>query len=131
MQSSIESRVPFLDVDMIGYALNLPLTARTVPGRKGILRELALRHLPREIVERPKIGFGFNAAGYLKAAADPSFLADGMLRETLAVGRQEWTEALATLEGRWALYFWTGEIWCRQFLDRQSDADVDGALWQA
>jgi asparagine synthase (glutamine-hydrolysing) len=129
MQSSIETRVPFLDVDMIAYALNLPIEARTLPGRKGVLRELALRHLPREIVERPKIGFGFNAAAYLKPAADPQFLTDGILRETLAVDRESWTESLTALEGRWALYLWTGEIWCRQFLDGQTDAAIDEALW--
>jgi len=130
MQSSIETRVPFLDVDMLAFALNLPIEARTMPGRKGILRQLALRHLPREIVERPKIGFGFDAAAYLKPAADPRFLTDGLLRETLAVDRETWTESLTGLEGRWALYLWTGEIWCRQFLDGQTDAAIGEALWR-
>ena len=130
MQSSIETRVPFLDVDVIAYALNLPIAARTLPGRKGILRDLALRHLPRETIERPKYGFGFDVAGYLQPTADPRFLADGLLREMLALDRDSWTESLSALEGRWALYLWTGEIWCRQFLEGQSDATIEDALWQ-
>jgi asparagine synthase (glutamine-hydrolysing) len=130
MQSSIETRVPFLDVDVVAYALNLPLAARATPARKGVLRELALRHLPREIVERPKIGFGFDAAAYLTSAADPDFLADGSLRETLAIDRRQWRQSLSTLAGRWAVYLWTGEIWCRAFLEGHSDASIDAALWR-
>ena len=130
MQSSIETRVPFLDVDVTAYALNLPLEARTMPGRKGILRELALRHLPREIVERPKIGFGFDVGAYIRPAADPRFLADGVLCETLGLDRSAWAESVAALEGRWALYLWTAEIWCRQFLEGHTDAAIEQALWR-
>ena len=59
MATSIESRVPFLDNEVIDLARSLPLRYRqTLRHRKRVLKAVALRYLPREIVERKKSGFG-------------------------------------------------------------------------
>ncbi|HEB61352.1 MAG TPA: asparagine synthase (glutamine-hydrolyzing), partial [Phycisphaeraceae bacterium] len=58
MACALEVRCPFLDRKLTEYALSLPLKTLT-PGlkRKGLLRALARKSLPRETVDRPKMGF--------------------------------------------------------------------------
>lgn len=129
MQHSIETRVPFLDPNVVSLALNLPLEARATPLRKGILRGLARRHLPHGIAERFKFGFGFDVPKYLSDFADPSFLQDGCLRELFQVSREPWRRVVAELQRPHVLRFWTGEIWCRLLLEDQSVAAVESALW--
>lgn len=59
MATSIEARVPFLDNEVIDFARRLPLPYRqTLYGRKRVLKSVALRYLPAEIVRRKKSGFG-------------------------------------------------------------------------
>lgn len=58
MAVSLESRVPFLDPRVIEFAWRLPLSAKIAPGQgKMILRDILYRHVPRELIERPKMGF--------------------------------------------------------------------------
>jgi asparagine synthase (glutamine-hydrolysing) len=129
MRHSIETRVPFLDPDVVSFALNLPLEARVTPVRKGILRDLARRRLPRGIAERFKFGFGFDVRRYLSDAADPSFLENGYLRELFQVPRELWRRTIAGLLRPHVLRFWTGEIWCRLLLEGQSVRTVESDLW--
>ena len=58
MAASIESRVPFLDHQLVEFAAGLPAD-RKLSGlsTKRILREAVQDVLPRQILERPKMGF--------------------------------------------------------------------------
>ena len=59
MAHSIESRVPLLDNDVIAFASALPAPLKIRNGRrKHVLKEVAATLLPREILDRPKQGFG-------------------------------------------------------------------------
>jgi asparagine synthetase B (glutamine-hydrolysing) len=59
MQHSLEVRTPFLSIEMARFAERLPQSALCGAGwSKRILREVAYRYLPRELVDRPKVGFG-------------------------------------------------------------------------
>lgn len=59
MATSLEARVPFLDNEVIDIARSLPQDYKqTLRHRKRVLKEVALRYLPREIIERRKSGFG-------------------------------------------------------------------------
>lgn len=59
MATSIEARVPFLDNEIIDYAHSLPLQFKqTFKHRKRVLKDVALRYLPEQIVHRRKSGFG-------------------------------------------------------------------------
>lgn len=131
MQSSIETRVPFLDPEVVAVALNMPLEQRLEPERKQVLRDIARRVLPDGVADRPKVGFGFEIDRYLGAdVARPGFIADGRLREALGVAdRPAWQARVAAAAGQSALLLWTAEIWCRQFLDGDSDDAVADALW--
>ena len=58
MAASIESRVPFLDMEMIGWARSLPaeLKLKSSTGKR-LLRRAARDHLPDAIIDAPKRGF--------------------------------------------------------------------------
>jgi asparagine synthase (glutamine-hydrolysing) len=59
MAHSIESRVPFLDNEVVAFASTLPAALKIKNGRrKHVLKEVAARLLPREILDRRKQGFG-------------------------------------------------------------------------
>jgi len=59
MAHSIESRVPLLDHRVIEFAASLPAAMKISAGRrKHLLKEVAFRLVPRELLERPKQGFG-------------------------------------------------------------------------
>ena len=58
MLAGVELRAPLLDRRLSAVALDLSLDQLMPRGqRKGLLRALARRHLPAEIVDRPKMGF--------------------------------------------------------------------------
>jgi asparagine synthase (glutamine-hydrolysing) len=130
MQWSVETRVPFLDPEVVALALNLPLEAKVVPRRKELLRALAARHVPAAVEGRAKVGFALDARAYLEPAARPEFLAEGRLREVVGIAREPWAERLAELDAYGALLHWSGEVWCRVVLDGEPAERVEEALWR-
>jgi asparagine synthetase B (glutamine-hydrolysing) len=128
MSHSVETRLPFLDREMLGLVLNLPLEERVGPTVKGLLREVARRHLPAEIVARPKqAGMVFNSLRRIEQAARPGFLEHGHLRELLEEPAERWQRRLRRKNGRMRL--WTAEIWCRLVVDGQAISAVERDLW--
>lgn len=129
MQASVETRVPFLDPDFVEIVLNLPLHQRIEPRRKEPLKRLAESRLPPGIADRPKMGFGFSVADYLDGRVRASFVRDGYLRDCLGRDRETWEAHCSAASGLALLLLWTGEIWCRAFVDGQQDDEIDSALW--
>jgi asparagine synthase (glutamine-hydrolysing) len=67
MAHSLELRSPFLDRRVAEFAMRIPANLKIRKGRiKHITRELASRYLPEAIVNRPKKGFGFPLALWLR-----------------------------------------------------------------
>jgi asparagine synthase (glutamine-hydrolysing) len=58
MACALEVRCPFLDRDLAAAVLAMPIDD-LIPGgkRKGLLRNIARKYLPAEVVDRPKMGF--------------------------------------------------------------------------
>lgn len=67
MACSLEVRSPFLDQEVLALAAQLPDSA-LLRGRstKWALRQLAYRLVPREFIDRPKMGFGIPRAAWLR-----------------------------------------------------------------
>ncbi len=102
MAVGLEARAPLLDHRIVEFAMALPQSLKSSGGTsKWLLRKILYRKVPRELVERPKMGFGVPMADWLRGP-----LRDRMNRdlsspelETLgidaAVARAAWTEFLA------------------------------------
>ena len=59
MAHSLETRVPFLDNDLIDFVLRLPFSYKlTLKSHKILLKDTLSKFLPSSISERPKVGFG-------------------------------------------------------------------------
>jgi len=69
MSHSLETRVPLLDHRIVEFATQLPLSMKIHQGTgKWILRELLDRYVPRNLIERPKSGFGIPVGEWLKGS---------------------------------------------------------------
>jgi asparagine synthase (glutamine-hydrolysing) len=67
MAVSLETRVPFLDRQVLQLAWSLPLDVKLHDGQtKWLLRQVLQRHVPAELVDRPKMGFGFPIGRWLR-----------------------------------------------------------------
>ena len=67
MANSLETRVPFLDKDVVEFAWTLPVDYLRKGSRgKLVLRDVLYRHVPEEMVERPKTGFSIPIHKWLK-----------------------------------------------------------------
>ncbi len=58
MKYSLESRCPILDVDVMEFAFSIPHEFKYKEGmKKRILKDLTYEYIPKELLERPKVGF--------------------------------------------------------------------------
>lgn len=102
MAASLETRAPFLDHKVVEFAWNLPLSMKLRGSTtKWILREVLYRHVPRELVERPKAGFAIPLAQWLRGPlrdwAESLLSEESLRREGLLdphVTRRLWADHL-------------------------------------
>jgi asparagine synthase (glutamine-hydrolysing) len=67
MAVSLESRVPFLDHRIVEFAWSLPMNYK-LEGSNGkkVLKEVLYKYVPKQIMDRPKMGFGIPLSQWLK-----------------------------------------------------------------
>ncbi len=103
MSVSLETRAPLLDHRVVEFAWSLPETMKLGPmGSKEPLRRVLYRHVPREMMERPKMGFevpiGLWLRGPLRDWAE-ALLEEGRLKREgwfdNRLLRQVWSEHLS------------------------------------
>ena len=66
MSTSLEGREPFLDQHIIEWAAQLPSDFKYHKGQKKyILKQIVHQYIPKEMMERPKMGFGIPVQDWL------------------------------------------------------------------
>ena len=127
MAHGLEARSPFLDHELMEFAASLPVPLK-LSGRekKVVLRDAVAEWLPRDLLDRPKQGFGVPLARWLRqdlrefaceVLLDPASLDRGYFRgpaveqllRTHIEGREDLSSQL------WTLLF--AELWHREFVD--------------
>jgi asparagine synthase (glutamine-hydrolysing) len=114
MGASLEARAPLLDHRLIEYAWTLPQTLKYHGGTgKWLLRQLLYKYVPRELVDRPKMGFGIPIDVWLRGPLRDwaeALLDERRLREEgmfdSTVVRQTWCAHLAGRQNQQAR-LWT------------------------
>lgn len=67
MANSLETRVPLLDRRVVELASQLPMNMKIRNGEtKWLLRQVLYQYVPKELIERPKAGFGIPLAQWLR-----------------------------------------------------------------
>ncbi|HUC48656.1 MAG TPA: asparagine synthase (glutamine-hydrolyzing) [Xanthobacteraceae bacterium] len=67
MAVALEARVPLIDHRVVEFAWRLPQHLKVRNGTtKWILRQVLYRHVPPELIERPKMGFGIPLGEWLR-----------------------------------------------------------------
>ncbi|NRB40942.1 MAG: asparagine synthase (glutamine-hydrolyzing) [Pseudomonadales bacterium] len=67
MSVSLESRIPLLDHKIAEFAFSLPIDFKwNGLNGKWVLRQVLYRYVPKDIVDRPKMGFGIPLSAWLK-----------------------------------------------------------------
>ena len=86
MAASLEARCPFLDVDLMNFALSLPSAVAFPRGeRKALLRPLVQCLLPPEILHHPKTGFGVPVSRWMRGSLDHA-MEEFVFRRDAAIG---------------------------------------------
>jgi asparagine synthase (glutamine-hydrolysing) len=57
MKYALEARVPLLDHRIVEFAYSLPTEIKLKNGAKSILKDILYKQVPKELIDRPKMGF--------------------------------------------------------------------------
>jgi asparagine synthase (glutamine-hydrolysing) len=138
MAASLECRVPLLDHELVELAAKIPANVKVAGGElKSLMKKALADVLPREVLHRPKRGFGAPMGAWLKGALS-GMLESALSRESVESrgllnyapvarlisdhrsNRVDGTDKLLALLNL--------EVWCRVYLDGRTPNDVADEL---
>lgn len=113
MSVGLETRVPFLDHRLVEYVWSLPqdMKLRSQTG-KWILKQVLYKHVPQEMIDRPKMGFGVPLDRWLRVElrdwaedllSEARLQREGFFNTSLI--RKKWAEHLSG-KRNWAYHLW-------------------------
>jgi asparagine synthase (glutamine-hydrolysing) len=128
MVEGVEIRVPLLDVDLVAMAAGLPSNLK-YRGREGkwVFKKAMEPYLPKEVIYRPKTGFGAPLRDWLKhplrervdellserSLAQRGLFDAARVREFVRLDREGVIDGTYTVFAMMCI-----ELWCRIFLDQ-------------
>ena len=127
MAAGVEVRVPLLDRELVDFAVRIPagMKQRGAVG-KAIFKRAMEPYLPREVIYRPKSGFGAPLRRWLHGELRGTVrdaLSDEALRrrgwfEPAAVARLVDADRRGAVDGAYTIFALVClELWCRMFVD--------------
>jgi asparagine synthase (glutamine-hydrolysing) len=127
MAEGVEVRVPLLDLELVEFAARIPPVMKQ-KGKvgKAIFKKAMEQDLPREVVYRPKSGFGAPLRRWLREElreqVEDTLSAESLARRNLfdatAVRRIVDLDRAGSIDGAYTIFaLMSIELWCRRFLD--------------
>jgi len=131
MAHSLEARSPLLDTRLLEFAATIPIEQLTQRWQtKYLLKRLAARYVPRELLYRRKQGFVMPVSQWMRQELAPltRALLESLTCPERGMFRRDWVMGMLDehLGGRqdWGQQLWTLvvlEIWYRLFVNRTLD----------
>lgn len=127
MASGVEVRVPYLDIDLVKFSTKIPPSLKLKGNTtKYLLKRVAEKYLPNEVIYRPKTGFGAPVRKWIKNDMN-SFINDYLSQESIEKRKifnydkiKELIDLNASKKEDLAYPIWSLlaiESWLRQFHD--------------
>lgn len=113
MGVSLEGRVPLLDHRVVEFSWRVPLKMKIKDGRgKWLLRQVLYEYVPKELIERPKMGFDVPTGAWMRGPLrewTESLLNERRLRQEGFFDphpiREKWAEHLSG-KRNWQYHLW-------------------------
>ncbi len=127
MSVALEGREPFLDQRIAEWVAQIPFEQKYRDGNlKDILKKITHRHIPREIMERPKMGFSIPVIQWLKTDLrdlTETYLDEQRIREAgifnpqiVAQQKNAFLTADSTTHFEWLWFLLMFEMWREKWM---------------
>ena len=138
MAASIEARFPFLDHDVVRFAVNMPYSTKVRRSLRSLnrshpfirdkwaLREVANRYLPKVLSQRKKLGFPTDA--YARTEIDDAYLQRSTIPEMFKLTKGQASYFIHASDSEYRVRLLFLDVWTRLFTMGQSIDEVQSAL---
>jgi asparagine synthase (glutamine-hydrolysing) len=137
MYASVETRVPFCNIELFEYVNAISFSNKTMGGQtsKYLLKKIAEKYLDPKIVHRKKIGFGVPLEDWFRDDCQLGFMLkymkDDLFKSRLIYDHNFVDKLIAdhlSHKGNYGRALWTilnVELWHRIFIDRSFDSLIE------
>jgi asparagine synthase (glutamine-hydrolysing) len=138
MAASIEARFPFLDHEVVRFAVNMPYSTKVRRSLRTLnrshpfirdkwaLREVANRYLPKVLSQRKKLGFPTDA--YVRTQVDEAYLLKSTIPEMFELTKGQASYFIRASDSEYRLRLLFLDVWTRLFTVGESIDEVQSAL---